>query len=351
MSEVQQHRSRRFWVISFLSVVAYLILFPAFLINTCLPEHGDNIIPGSFSITGKQEESSTTQTDHKSVNPKSPPPITHSQITIEQGAKGTYYPVREPKDAWWKGAVCDVNSSDYLLGLFTLFLVISTIGLWTQTERLAAGADDQSEKMVESIAAAQKAADAAVATNRAWLRVEGVPTVAEDFTRDDATGNMRLVISFFVVNTGGSPAVNVRTYATTFADVLDVSGLKNRDPRNLVYSKQMRAEKVESGSALFPGDKIHETYILTISRGDIDIAAARHNDIEGRTKTFLPSVGIVIDYVIPAEGTHRQTAQIFDLLAASKTVPGADVRISYDRSIPARELRFKHGFVATCFAD
>ena len=45
--------------------------------------------------------------------------------------------------------------------LFTFVLTVSTVLMWWETRKLAQGADDQSAKMADSIAAAKKSADAA----------------------------------------------------------------------------------------------------------------------------------------------------------------------------------------------
>jgi hypothetical protein len=56
--------------------------------------------------------------------------------------------------------------------IFTAVLTASTIGLWLQTKRLAAGAEEQSSDMKASIAAAQRSADAAWLSAQASIGAE-----------------------------------------------------------------------------------------------------------------------------------------------------------------------------------
>jgi hypothetical protein len=84
-----------------------------------------------------------------------------------------------------------VVSASFWTAVFTAALTWSTVGLWRQTKRLASGADEQLKKMVDSTAAAQTAADAAVKSantaeralielERPYLVVEATVTVSED---------------------------------------------------------------------------------------------------------------------------------------------------------------------------
>jgi len=50
------------------------------------------------------------------------------------------------RTSWALKFWCDVNASDFAVGLFTLFLVIATYFLWCETERVARGDDDQADK-------------------------------------------------------------------------------------------------------------------------------------------------------------------------------------------------------------
>ena len=161
MADTQQHSKSWFWIWSSLAVSIYLFVLPAVLFPVCSAVvHEDQIFPGRFTIDGQQGETGIQQTGKASGKSIVPPPITQSQVVVEHGAQGTHYPAREPPHTWWIGTLCEINLSDYLIGFFTLILAISTIGLWSQTKRLAEGAVDQSEKMVRSIAQATRAANA-----------------------------------------------------------------------------------------------------------------------------------------------------------------------------------------------
>ena len=141
-----------FWTASILTLGFYLIAVPVGLYRTCsTPEPLQQIIPGHIFISGQQtEQQGAAPTSDRRKLPLEQKVIpTHR--TINETAQATYYPERQPEHVWWKSAICDAHLSDYLIGLFTLVLAISTIGLWRQTERLAEGADDQFNNMVRSI--------------------------------------------------------------------------------------------------------------------------------------------------------------------------------------------------------
>lgn len=220
-----------FWIVSGVAIALYVVLFPSFLYSVCsAPEKLNQIVPGQISIVGQQTENTRKAGQQKAAPTIGPP----SQPTIEQSAKATYYPPREPVRAWWRSTVCDVKLSDFLIGFFTLVLAVSTIGLWWQTERLAEGADDQSDKMAASITEATRAATAmegvsaslkitaAVGTEtlvnfgkqmRAYLSIASGTLWAQC----QSTG-ARLQMDPVVVNTGLTPARNV--VATFCAKIL-----------------------------------------------------------------------------------------------------------------------------------
>lgn len=98
---------------------------------------------------------------------------------MHQRAQGAYYPPEELY-TWWDRTVCEANASDFFVGLFTLVLALSTIGLWWQTERLAEHSEKQLEKMTASIAELNAAAVAMsnIATETAKVALAAQATAA-----------------------------------------------------------------------------------------------------------------------------------------------------------------------------
>jgi hypothetical protein len=151
-----------FWIVSSVTLILYVLAFPTWLYSVCsTSENLGQTIPGQITITGQQSENDAGTNQQKAVSTPASVKRAPSQQTIEQTAKATYYPPKEPIRIWWRGSVCEINSSDFLIGFFTLILAISTIGLWVQTQRLAEGAEGQSEDTRKSLEIASRAADAA----------------------------------------------------------------------------------------------------------------------------------------------------------------------------------------------
>ena len=83
--------------------------------------------------------------------------------------------------AWWCGGIFAKENGEAITALgtlaiaaFTIVLAYSTMRLWRETERLAKGADDQSQKMVQAIMATNAVADRTgeVAAQTACVAVE-----------------------------------------------------------------------------------------------------------------------------------------------------------------------------------
>jgi hypothetical protein len=123
----------------------------------------------------------------------------------------------ESDKGWWQKFWTDPNATFAgLLFLLTLGLVVSGFLQWRalirQDKRLKESIDkaetasaQQSKDMQASIAAAQKAADAAVAAQRPWVKIDIIP--AGDMTED---GNgVRLKFAASIQNTGNSPAADL----------------------------------------------------------------------------------------------------------------------------------------------
>ena len=133
-------------------------------------------------------------------------------------------------DTWANKFWCAVNASDWLVGLFTLFLAFATYFLWRETERLAVGAGDQTTKMERSIAESARAASAM--ENVAYAMSNNAASAASGIAnqREFAQRQLRAYISVvvgaavyqerdkklrfegrpLVVNDGMTPAYKVR---------------------------------------------------------------------------------------------------------------------------------------------
>jgi len=93
-------------------------------------------------------------------------PSVNGSIGTIQRTEATYNSPKEKED-WGRKFWCDINAGDYFLVLFTLALAISTFLLWRETERLAEGAGDQSEKMRQSIREQRRAVFASIVSAKA----------------------------------------------------------------------------------------------------------------------------------------------------------------------------------------
>ena len=157
-----------------LAVLAYLLLLPAALGSFCsIPREGGKPVAYRFSINGQSQEHTSPQIDKGAVVP--------AHIS-ELRATGSAYPSQstvENPESWWSKFWCEVNASDWFIGLFTLFLAIATYFLWRETERLAKGGDEQAQRMVDginaTIAVVDKTKDVANAMAEA---AQAMPTVA-----------------------------------------------------------------------------------------------------------------------------------------------------------------------------
>ena len=120
----------------------------------CSAPHLHKPLAYSFSIDGQTKESGTPKPQKKPVS---------STVVGEIKANGTAeqkQDAAEKPESWGSKFWCEINASDWFIGLFTLFLAIATYFLWRETERLAGGADDQADKMAASIKEAARAATA-----------------------------------------------------------------------------------------------------------------------------------------------------------------------------------------------
>ena len=96
--------------------------------------------------------------------------------------------------------------------IFTAALWFSTRNLWVETKRLAKGAEDQHWTLKDSVREATRAADAAVAGQRPWVRAYFDIQSGLSFKDDVLT----LVIETTLVNVGNTPATNVWNWASFY---------------------------------------------------------------------------------------------------------------------------------------
>jgi hypothetical protein len=266
MAEKQQHTNPTFWIISAISVAVYLFVIPAVIYPICSAERHGKVISGQFTIQSQQQESGTQQPARKDPKTPSIAPIVISQAAVKQSAHGAYYPAREPERAWWVGILCEVNLSDFLVGLFTLILAISTIGLWAQTERLAAGADDQADKMAQSIAAAAEANKISATGQRAWIKIESAKLISpidipnldgRDPTSDEAR-TVRLIIQVALRNTGHSAASQLKVSCRLEGIPEELFPFVPDQLRE--FGERIWSVRSEGGSVLLPGDPEIRTF-------------------------------------------------------------------------------------------
>lgn len=149
-----------------------------------------------------------------------------------KNSETTYY-LPEDKKTWLARFVCEVNGADYVLAWFTIFLAISTFFLWRETQLLAKGAADQSEKMRLSIReqrrsalagivaakAAKSAAKAATLNAQAAVGVElpilRVTKISTSRDEDFAKAKNDWFNNFY-------PKVEIKNYGRTTAFITDM---------------------------------------------------------------------------------------------------------------------------------
>jgi hypothetical protein len=152
------NRTRR-WVAGIAGLLV-LCIFPAFYIKSeCKPEFMPTPAADSVTVTDKSYGQRSGSGQEKPISQFAFSDGFDGLEEIEQRHQTIFYTPREPLD-WRRHFFCEINGADYVLAVFTIVLAISTILLWQETRRLAEGADGQSEKMVESIAAANRIANA-----------------------------------------------------------------------------------------------------------------------------------------------------------------------------------------------
>jgi hypothetical protein len=199
-------------------------------------------------------------------------------------------PIENP-ESWGAKFWCEVNASDWFIGLFTLFLAIATYFLWRETERLAGGADDQSEKMGLSIAEAGRSATAMEGVSSAMAaQVENAVNLTR-LQREFWQRQMRAYVSVVVggatfqerekrlkfagrpkvINDGMTPAHNVKT-------VIKAAILKVPLPDDFDFS--LPASSATAGPAIGPRQTRDYTGIVEEYVPDQDVKGIK--DLTGQ---------------------------------------------------------------------
>ncbi len=135
--------------------------------------------------------------------------------------------------AWLVRFFTEVNFADVSIAAFTGMLWWSTRALWRETKRLAEGADDQADKMAQSIAQATRAADAMRALADSAAISSDAATASVTTVKERTAQQMRAYLTVVVhggvyqerdkglkfeakpmlINTGQTPAHKVNYWA------------------------------------------------------------------------------------------------------------------------------------------
>jgi hypothetical protein len=110
----------------------------------------------------------------------------------------------------WLAVFLELKLTDAIIAVFTVILAIKTSGLFVETAGLRSAADKQAGDMKESIAAAQRAAEAAQLSAKAAVSVE-IPHVYIDNLefQESGVGNLAAQLQFPHV------AISVKNYGRT----------------------------------------------------------------------------------------------------------------------------------------
>jgi hypothetical protein len=141
--------------------------------------------------------------------------------------------------------------------IFTLFLVLATIGLFVsseQTVRVASRSADAAKQ------AADVAKDTLTATNRPWIQIKAI-TIASSLifepTPDDHEGRVNL--NFLIKNTGNSPAVRIQVFTKlTIGNISDLRSAQKIycDDIRALQDRGSNSRLLQPEITLFPGDQI-----------------------------------------------------------------------------------------------
>jgi len=182
-------------------------------------------------------------------------------------------------------------SAEAWTAIFTGVLTISTIGLWVTTRTASL--------------AAEKAANAAIAGQRAWLAIRDVKLLhPTSFKEEGAT--LRLQIT--TRNFGQSPATS------TYVDAASVYlGAGNEAKVREEFVKKMRAHPAMLGHAIFPDEDDFIEQTLTWSDAPEKIKPSIKTQPTGQ-KTINLSILVAVSYRIAGIPEPRITYQPYSML-------------------------------------
>lgn len=154
--------------ISAIGAVVLLVLFCAIpfalLPRICLQEEKSEPVSHEFLIESQQSQSQGAP-QQKSAIKAAPAPL-EGKIT----ARGRASPIgnlsERRKVGWLNKFLCEFNIGDFAVGLFTLILAFSTIGLWWTTHRLWKSGEKQIGAVLASVEAVKMTEMARIIVSR-----------------------------------------------------------------------------------------------------------------------------------------------------------------------------------------
>jgi hypothetical protein len=188
--------------------------------------------------------------------------------------------------------------SGFLLAVFTGFLVLATILLFSASEKAAKSAKDS----------ADLAKDALVATQRPWITVEA--KIASGLSRN--VNGFNVSVHYLMENVGNTPALYVHPDQKIFLG----SGTFSLQNEMKIFSENVRInasrvpidQRRHPGTFIFPNRKFEITVTSTGTQADIDAAAAGSPD-----QGFLIYIFSVVQYISPVDQKWHQTGAIYEL--------------------------------------
>jgi hypothetical protein len=232
------------------------------------------------------------------------------------------------------------------LAIFTMFLVLATIGLFVSGERNVSVTRQSAD-------AARKAADVAegtlVATNRPWASVAKIE-IAGPLTFQNGEGKVPLTVA--LKNLGHSPAIRVSVNVK-----LVLSNTTNLLAAQKEYCDHFRKPLPPGGIrpelTLWPGDQL--VFPVDAWMNSQELPAFK--EWADRTPFPIALIAIIgcIDYEFSFGEGHHQTALIYDLHKIKpyprerfgdiySEIPGA---VLLEGQIPMYDLMLKMNFVGT----
>lgn len=333
-------------VLAFLSVALFLAAMPV-----PTPRPSPSQVQGQQSAEGSQKANdSGTETQHAAITPSADLPTADHQNQGSEQHK-TFW-------EWVAGFFSEVNFADVAIALFTGMLWWSTRALWRETKRLATLAETQSIDMKASIAVAEKAAKAAIAsasvaektliaTDRPWIIIEHDVAGPLVFGADTITATVR----FRLRNVGKSPATNVLLYSAMHSDC---GVAKIEVSQSILGHSPATGAFLGWGQVIYPGCFIERERELELSRQVFldriaEIAATPIDEEPGlppaaRFTHSHPGVNVLVYYGLPnaPRGKARHTMLVLEF-------DWIDHPIGFDGSeqtIPADRLLLEQSFSA-----